>query len=107
MDDPLREVVLVRDRHSTQARQGLPFWQRGLRRAALVQASAAASAEIAAAHDAARQQQTHCQAELDRHWQDLLADQPGVVLATLAEAFEDNESEPDLAALVAAVDIEP
>ena len=81
----------IRDRHNAQARQGIHFWQRELRKAALAQASTAASAEITAARAAAAQEQANHQAELDRHWQDLLANQPDVVLATLAEAFEDNE----------------
>lgn len=81
----------IRDRHNALARQGTHFWQRELRMAALVQASAAASAEIAGARAAATQERAQHQAELDRHWQDLLANQPDVVLATLAEAFEDNE----------------
>ncbi len=80
----------IRDRHTTQARQGIHFWQRDQRKAALAEASAAATAEIAAAHAAAAEEQAHHQAELDRHWQDLLSNQPDVVLATLAEAFEDN-----------------
>jgi hypothetical protein len=81
----------IRDRHNTQARRGTHFWQRGRRKAALAQASAAATAEIAAAHTAAAEEQARHRAELDQHWQDLLANQPDVVLATLAEAFEDNE----------------
>jgi hypothetical protein len=55
-------------------------------------AAGAAEAELAEARQQAIEQQAAVQRQLDRWWQRLCANDPEVVLATLAEAFADNEA---------------
>lgn len=82
----------IRQRHLGQATQGIGFWKRSARKAAAQQAEVEARAEIAATAAQWEAQRQQCQVQMDERWRELLANQPDVVLATLAEAFEDNEA---------------
>jgi hypothetical protein len=82
----------IRQRHLSDATKGTRFWKRAERRTAAQQAGAAADVEVAAARADLEEQRRHLQAQLDERWRELLANEPDVVLATLTEAFEDNEA---------------
>jgi hypothetical protein len=70
--------------------RGVGMFDRAKRAAARQQAAQAAQAEL---DDLWRQaQQAQAQQELDTQWARLAGNDPGTVLATLAEAFEDNEA---------------
>lgn len=90
-EEPPVDGATIRDRHARAAVAGLGFWKRSQRRAALESASRAADAEIAQAEAERDRRRVAAQAELDERWRDLLANDADVVLATLVEAFEDNE----------------
>lgn len=79
-------------RHRKEATAGISIFRRADRARAKSVAAAAAAAEIAEEHARARQEREHVQRELDQRWQALCANDSDVVLATLAEAFEDNEA---------------
>lgn len=82
----------VRRRHERDALAGIGLLQRAARAEAKEGAGRAAEAELAAARQQAIEQQAALQRQLDQHWQQLCTNDPEVVLATLAEAFEDNEA---------------
>ena len=82
----------VRRRHEREALAGIGLFQRAARADAKERATHAAEAELAAAHQQAVQQQAEFQRQLDQWWHQLCQNNPDVVLATLAEAFEDNEA---------------
>lgn len=88
---PVDEAAVLR-RHMTAAVKGIGFWKRSERQAAREQARSAAESEISATRAEFEAGRARIQAELDERWAELLANQPDVVLATLAEAFEDNEA---------------
>lgn len=88
---PVNEVD-IRRRHAKAAVAGISIFKRAERSRAKTIAAAAADAEIAAEHALARQDRDRVQAELDRRWRDLCNNDSDVVLATLSEAFEDNEA---------------
>jgi hypothetical protein len=89
---PLPNEAEVRHRHEKGALAGISVFKRSERAAAKQQAAAAAGAEIAVSAREAEAQRAVEQEELDRLWQALLDNDPDVVLATLSEAFEDNEA---------------
>jgi hypothetical protein len=89
---PVPDARAVHRRHEREALAGIGLLQRAARAEAKEQAARAAEAELAAARRQAAEQQSQVQAQLDRRWQQLRANDPEVVLATLAEAFEDNEA---------------
>lgn len=88
---PVNEADIYR-RHRKDATAGISIFKRADRARAMSIAAAAAAVEIAEENARARQERERAQAELDQRWHALGANDPDVVLATLAEAFEDNEA---------------
>jgi hypothetical protein len=88
----LPDARAVRRRHEREALAGIGLLQRAARTEAKDRAARAAEAELVAARQQAIEQQAEVQRQLDQHWQRLCDNDPEVVLATLAEAFEDNEA---------------
>src|SRR4029453_18470297 len=82
----------VRRRHEREALAGTGLFQRAARAEAKDAGARPAAAELAAARQQAIEQQAEVQRQLNRRWQQLCDNDPEVVLATLAEAFEDNEA---------------
>jgi type II secretory pathway pseudopilin PulG len=89
---PLPDAAEVRRRHEGAAVAGIGLFQRAARAEAKQRAAAAAEAELAEARRVASDQQVQLQRELDERWSQLCGNDPDVVLATLAEAFEDNDA---------------
>jgi hypothetical protein len=88
---PVNEPEIYR-RHRKDATAGMSIFRRADRARAKTVAAAAAAAEIAEEHARACQERERVQGELDQRWHALCANDPDVVLTTLAEAFEDNEA---------------
>ena len=82
----------IRERHLKTAVQGIGIWKRSERKAARDHALGLAEVEISTTRAALDAERAKAQAELDERWKELLANNPDVVLATLTEAFEDNEA---------------
>jgi ribosomal protein L7/L12 len=82
----------IHKRHERQELHGIGALHRKARIAARQRAADAAAAEVAAAAAARHEQHAALQSWLDEQWRKLLANDPGVVFATLTEAFEDNEA---------------
>lgn len=82
----------IRTRHENAALAGIGLFKREQRTAAKHQAQAWAEYEISTERTRLAQQQAYLQGQLDERWQQLCANEPAVVLATLEEAFEDNEA---------------
>jgi len=89
-DEP--DVQAIHQRHIKSATAGLGFFQRAAKAAAREEGARAAEQEIDALRRDGVRQQAEYQAALDAWWRDLLANDPGTVVAALAEAFEDNEA---------------
>ncbi len=85
---PAVDEAAIRERHRAEALRGIGFWKHSERVTAEKQAAADADAEIAAEHAELERQHQATQAELDARWNELLANDSDVVLATLNEAFE-------------------
>ncbi len=90
-DEPPADEDAIRRRAQSQALAGIRFWRRAERRAARQEAERRAQAEIAAARAEREHRHQQAQTELDARWNELRANDPEVTMATLAEAFEDNE----------------
>jgi hypothetical protein len=88
----LPDARAVRRRHEREALAGIGLLQRAVHAQAKERAARAAEAELAEAGQRAAGQQAGLQRALDQRWQQLCGNDPEVVLATLAEAFEDNEA---------------
>lgn len=82
----------IRARHEKNALRGVGIFDRAGRTAARQQAAQAAQAELDARWRQAQAEQAQAQQELDRQWVRLAGNDPDTVLATLAEAFEDNQA---------------
>jgi hypothetical protein len=82
----------VRRRHERAALTGIGLFQRAARAEAKQRAAAAVEAELAEAQRRASEQQAQWQRQLDEWWSQLCSNDTEVVLATLAEAFDDNEA---------------
>ncbi len=82
----------IRLRHEHAALAGIGLFKRAERAEAKKRAGIAANAELEAARQQMAGQQAQWQRQLDEQWNRLCANDPDVVLATLAEAFEDNEA---------------
>jgi hypothetical protein len=82
----------IRSRHEHAALRGIGLFKRAERAAAKQHAAAAAASEYAALKRQAEMETAQAQAALDQQWQQLLANDPNTVIATLGEAFEDNEA---------------
>jgi hypothetical protein len=89
---PLPNAADVRRKQERAAVAGIGVFQRAARAAAKERAAAAAEAELAEARRQASEQQGQLQRQFDKWWDQLCGNDPDVVLATLAEAFEDNEA---------------
>jgi hypothetical protein len=82
----------VRQWHEKNALRGVGMFNRAGRAAARQQAAQAAQAELDDRWRQAQAQQAQAQQELDTQWARLAGNDPDTVLATLAEAFDDNEA---------------
>ncbi len=88
----LPDARTVHRRHERDTLAGIGLLQRAARAEAKERAVRAAEAEMAQARRQAAEQQAEFQRQLDQWWQQLCQNNPDVVLATLAAAFEDNEA---------------
>jgi hypothetical protein len=79
-------------RYEREALAGIGIFQRTERAQARQRAAALTEAEVARQEAEAAEQQARVQEYLDRRWEQLCANVPEVVIETLEEAFEDNES---------------
>lgn len=80
-------------RHYEQhALAGISVFRRAERTKAKQRANAWTNDEVARRQAAAQAQQAQWQQQLDERWQRLCRNDPETVIATLAEAFEDNEA---------------
>jgi hypothetical protein len=82
----------VRSEHERVALQGIGLFKRAERAAAKQRAAEAAAADFAALKRQAEMDAARAQKALDQQRQQLLGNDPDAVIATLAEAFEDNEA---------------
>jgi len=82
----------VREWHEKNALRGVGMFSRARRAAARQYAAQAAQAELNDRWRRAQAEQAQAQQELDKQWARLTGNDPDTVLATLAEAFEDNEA---------------
>ncbi len=89
---PLPNAAEVQRQHERAAVSGIGLFKRAARAEAKERAAAAAEEELAEARRKASEQQAQLQGQLDETWGQLCGNDPDVVLATLAEAFEDNEA---------------
>lgn len=85
-------VAAVRARHHEKKLKGIGLFKRSARRAAKAEADAAADAEILRLEQQRHRDRTQRQAELDRWWSALNANDEDVVLGVVAAAFDDNEA---------------
>ena len=89
---PAIDLDTIQRAHRARAKRGTRFWDRAGRASALVDADSKAQAEVAFLQEEYASKPRQWQAELDRSWDALGANDADVVLATLAAAFEDNEA---------------
>lgn len=89
---PAPDAAAITAKHRKAALVGVGFFNRKGRAQARAAAERAAQAEIAEVVEQGRRQQARHQLQLDQLWQRLVANDPETVMATLAEAFEDNEA---------------
>jgi hypothetical protein len=82
----------IRSEHERAALQGIGLFKRAECAAAKQHAAEAAAADFAALNRRAEMDAARAQKALDQQWQQLLGNDPDAVIATLAEAFEDNEA---------------
>jgi hypothetical protein len=82
----------IRSQHERLALQGIGLFKRAERTAAKKRAAATAASDFAALKRQAEVDAAQAQTALDQQWQQLLGNDPDTVIATLAEAFEDNEA---------------
>jgi hypothetical protein len=88
----LPDAALIRDWHEKNALRGVSRFDRKGRAQAREDAMRAAQAELNDIWQRAQARQAEAQAELDAQWARLAGNDPDTVLATLSEAFEDNEA---------------
>jgi hypothetical protein len=75
-----------------EAKSATSVFSRAARKAALEEAERRAQVDATALAEQYEQEHVSWQASLDKEWTALKANDPETVLATLAEAFEDNEA---------------
>ena len=85
------DAAALRRRFEHDALAGIGWFNRAARARARAEAAAAAEAETSRQTERARAEQAAAQRALDAGWRALLGNDPATVLATLAEAFADNE----------------
>ncbi len=88
----LPDPAAVNKSHEKNALRGVGMFDRARRAAARQYAAQAAQAELDDRWRRAQAEQAQAQQELDGQWARLAGNDPDTVLATLAEAFEDNEA---------------
>jgi hypothetical protein len=88
----LPDPTVVNKSNEKSALRGVGMFNRAGRAAARQYAAQAAQAELDDRRRQAQAEQAQAQQELDRQWARLAGNDPDTVLATLAEAFEDNEA---------------
>jgi hypothetical protein len=86
------DVAKLREQHEKTELRGIGLFKRAERAAARQRAAEAAETERAALRQRARAERKRAQAELDGQWRRLTGNDPDTVIATLTEAFEDNEA---------------
>lgn len=86
------DVAKLREQHEETELRSIGFFKRAERAAAWQRAAEAAETERAALRQRARAERKRAQAELDEQWRRLTGNDPDTVIATLTEAFEDNEA---------------
>lgn len=89
---PVPDAVAIRSRHQKRALSSVGIFNRRERALARANADRAAEQELQHLRADAHRQQVQYQVELDAWWMALSKNEPDTVLATLAEAFEDNEA---------------
>ncbi|MDQ3895947.1 MAG: hypothetical protein M3326_01645 [Actinomycetota bacterium] len=89
---PVVDEGAIRSKHEKEALAGLSVFKRSERAAAKQRAVEAAEREISREKARLGAERTQLQAQLDYAWERLCANDSDVVLATLEEAFEDNEA---------------
>lgn len=89
---PPIDLAAIRARHAREAKAATSVFSRAARKTALEEAERRAQSEATATAEKYEQQRTAWQAQLDAGWAALNANDPDTVLATLAQAFEDNEA---------------
>ncbi|GII33506.1 hypothetical protein [Planotetraspora mira] len=82
----------IRKRHESKALEGIGIFKRSERTVAKEHARRTGEQEIARVRQELTAQRAEWQAALDARWNQLCANNPDVVLETLAEAFDDNEA---------------
>jgi hypothetical protein len=88
---PPPDEAAITARHEREATAGIGWFHHRDRQQALAAADVAAAREIEAARVQATAARDRAQQQLDHQWSALCANEVDVVLATLAEAFADNE----------------
>lgn len=86
------DAAAIRQRHEQQAVRGLNIAQRSARALARQQAAEAATRDITAATTRGLEDQARHQRQLNEQWHRLLANDPGIVFATLTDAFDHNQA---------------
>lgn len=86
------EVAAVRQRHEKDAMSGISVFRRSDRATARARAAVAAERELEEQRLVVHQEHAEVQARLDELWAALCAGEPDVVMATLVEAFADNDA---------------
>lgn len=89
---PAVDLAAFRHRHQAEAKASTSVFSRAARRAALEEADRRAKADARALEDQYAAQRLAWQQALDTQWQALMSNAEDEVLASLAEAFEDNEA---------------
>jgi hypothetical protein len=97
------DEAAIRQRHLARATDGISIFRRSQRRAARAAAEEAAAAEVQVARAAAGQDALARQAELDRGWRALLANDEPAVRGELERAFDDNDAPVKIVAVEQAV----
>ncbi|GAA2583374.1 hypothetical protein GCM10010399_11500 [Dactylosporangium fulvum] len=91
-EPPAPNRAAIYAHHEKHALTGIGILKRTERAAAKQRAAASADAEVHRRWQELKAQQAQWQRTLDQHWEFLRRNDPGAVLQSLAEAFEDNEA---------------
>lgn len=91
-EPPPIDVAAIRREHVKSARATTPLFPRAQRRAALQEAERRTADDVAALQQRYAGQRAAWQTQLDARWSALLKNDADTVLASLAEAFEDNKA---------------
>ncbi|MGY2703331.1 DUF4236 domain-containing protein [Nocardioides sp. HB32] len=89
---PPVDVAAIHAKHAKEAKAGTSVFSRAARKNALAEATQRAQAEVAHVNAHYEQERQAWQTQLNEQWAALNRNDPDTVLATLAEAFEDNDA---------------